>query len=86
MKNPQAYDNWKMQEENIVGMAKENIYYDLIKSSCGFTELEGKNAYHSQNDKVNKRQYVYLISIFQTLCFQFLNLTLSNSSIKKSGL
>jgi peptidyl-prolyl cis-trans isomerase D len=53
VENPQAYENWKLQEENIVGMAKENIYYDLIKSSTGFTELEGKNAYHIQNDKVN---------------------------------
>ena len=53
VENPQAYDNWKLQEENIVSMAKENIYYDLIKSSTGFTELEGKNAYNIQNDKVN---------------------------------
>ena len=53
VENPQAYDSWKIQEENIIGMAKENIYYDLIKSSTGFTELEGKNAYHRQNDKVN---------------------------------
>ena len=53
VENPQAYDSWKMQEENIVGLAKENIYYDLIKSSNGFTELEGKTAYHSENDKVN---------------------------------
>ena len=53
VENPQAYDNWKLQEENIIGMAKENIYYDLIKSSTGFTELEGKNAYHIQKDKVN---------------------------------
>ena len=53
VENPQAYNSWKIQEENIVGLAKENIYYDLIKSSTGFTELEGKNAYHSQNDKVN---------------------------------
>ncbi len=57
--NPQAYDNWKLQEENIVATAKENIYYDLIKSSTGFTELEGKNSYHSQNDKVNLK-YVRL--------------------------
>lgn len=53
IENPQAYANWKMQEENIVGLAKENIYLDLIRSSSGFTELEGKIAYHSQNDKVN---------------------------------
>jgi len=55
IENPQAYDSWKIQEENIAGLAKENIYYDLIKSSTGFTELEGKNAYHSENDKVNIR-------------------------------
>ena len=59
VENPQAYNNWKMQEENIVGLAKENIYYDLIKSSTGFTELEGKDAYHRQNDKVNLK-YVRL--------------------------
>ena len=53
VENPQAYNNWKIQEDNIVGMAKEKIYYDLIKSSTGFTEMEGKIAYHSQNDKVN---------------------------------
>jgi peptidyl-prolyl cis-trans isomerase D len=53
VENPQAYNNWKTQEDNIVGMAKEKIYYDLIKSSTGFTEMEGKIAYHSQNDKVN---------------------------------
>jgi len=55
IENPQAYDSWKIQEENIAGLAKEKIYYDLIKSSTGFTELEGKNAYHSENDKVNIR-------------------------------
>lgn len=53
VENPQAYNSWKIQEENIVGLAKENIYYDLIKSSTGFTEMEGKIAYHSQNDRVN---------------------------------
>ncbi|MBT4825430.1 MAG: peptidylprolyl isomerase [Flavobacteriaceae bacterium] len=53
VENPQAYNSWKIQEENIVGLAKENIYYDLIKSSTGFTEMEGEIAYHSQNDKVN---------------------------------
>lgn len=53
VENPQAYNSWKIQEENIVGLAKENIYYDLIKSSTRFTEMEGKIAYHSQNDKVN---------------------------------
>ena len=53
LENPQAYQNWRSQEESIVALAKENIYYDLIKSSSGFTELEGEDAYHLENDKVN---------------------------------
>ena len=53
LENPQAYQNWRSQEESIVSLAKENIYYDLIKSSSGFTELEGEDAYHLENDKVN---------------------------------
>ena len=53
LENPQAYQNWRSQEESIVALAKENIYFDLIKSSTGFTELEGKDAYHLENDKVN---------------------------------
>ena len=53
LENPQAYQNWRSQEESIVALAKENIYFDLIKSSTGFTELEGKDSYHLENDKVN---------------------------------
>ena len=53
VENPQAYQNWRSQEESIIALAKENIYYDLIKSSSGFTELEGEDAYHLENDKVN---------------------------------
>ena len=55
LENPQAYDSWRSQEENIIGLAKENIYFDLIKSSAGFTETEGKNAYHLENDKINMK-------------------------------
>ena len=53
LENPQAYQNWRSQEESIIALAKENIYYDLIKSSSVFTELEGEDAYHLENDKVN---------------------------------
>jgi peptidyl-prolyl cis-trans isomerase D len=53
LENPQAYQNWRSQEESIVALAKENIYYDLIKSSSGFTELEGEDAYHLENDRIN---------------------------------
>jgi len=53
--NPQAYDSWRSQEESIIGLAKENIYFDLIKSSAGFTETEGKDAYHLENDKISMK-------------------------------
>lgn len=51
--NPAAYEQWKIQEANLVNVAKQNIYLDLIRSSTGFTEEEGKLAYHVENDKIN---------------------------------
>lgn len=51
--NPQAYESWKAQERSIVEMAKQNIYYDLIKASNGLTEAEAKAAYHLENDNLN---------------------------------
>jgi peptidyl-prolyl cis-trans isomerase D len=51
--NPPAYEQWKIQEANLISVAKQNIYLDLIKSSTGFTEEEGKLAYHIENDKIN---------------------------------
>ena len=60
LENPQAYQNWRSQEESIVSLAKENIYYDLIKSSSGFTELEGEDAYHLENDKVNILSLIHI--------------------------
>ena len=57
--NPQAYENWKSQEANLIGLAKEKIYTDLIRSSTGFTETEGKSAYHIENDQASI-EYVQL--------------------------
>ena len=51
--NPVAYEQWKIQESNLIDVAKQNIYLDLIRSSTGFTEEEGKMAYHIENDKIN---------------------------------
>ncbi len=51
--NPDGYENWKSQEANLIGLAKEKIYLDLVKSSAGFTNYEGKNAYHMENDQVS---------------------------------
>ena len=57
--NPEGYESWKSQEVNLIAMAKEKIYLDLIRSSAGFTNNEGKLAYHIENDKVSI-QYVQL--------------------------
>lgn len=51
--NPTAYENWKYQEQSIIGVAKQRIYLDLIKASSGMTEAEAKSNYHIENDNVN---------------------------------
>ena len=51
--NPTAYENWKFQEQSIIGVAKQRIYLDLIMSSTRMTESEAKTDYHLENDNVN---------------------------------
>jgi len=53
IENPTAYENWKYQEQSIIGVAKQRIYLDLIKASSGMTEAEAKANYHFENDNVN---------------------------------
>ena len=54
IQNPAAYENWKAQEKSIIGVAKQIIYLDLIKSSSGgVTEAEAKTWYHFENDNIN---------------------------------
>lgn len=57
--NPVAYENWKMQEQSLIGMAKQNIYFDLIKASEGLTEAEAKRKFHLENDNINI-QYIQI--------------------------
>ena len=40
--NPTAYENWKLQEKSIIGVAKQRIYLDLIMASSGMTQVEAK--------------------------------------------
>ncbi len=53
VENPTAFQDWKLQEESIVAIAKENIYFNLIKAATEVTEKEGKDSYHLDNDKIN---------------------------------
>ena len=50
--NPSAYNSWKMQEQDIISLAKKNIFYNLIASSVTFTDIESDLEYHLENDKV----------------------------------
>ena len=51
--NPTAYESWKIQEANIIGSAKQSIYFDLIRSSISYPENQVKEMYHLENDKVD---------------------------------
>ena len=51
--NPAMYDQWRLQEQNIISLAKQKIYFDLIKSSVIYTNVESNIQYHLENDKVN---------------------------------
>jgi len=53
IQEPAAYENWKAQEQSIIGVAKQRIYLDLIKASGGMTESEAKALYHFENDNIN---------------------------------
>ena len=53
IQEPAAYENWKAQEKSIIGVAKQRIYLDLIKSSGVITEAEAEALYHFENDNVN---------------------------------
>ncbi len=53
IENPASYENWKLQEQSIVGVAKQRIYLDLIKASARVTDAEAKADYHDKNDNIN---------------------------------
>ena len=51
--NPSLYQSWKSQEDRIISLARQKIYFDLIKSSILYTNVESNIQYHLENDKVN---------------------------------
>ena len=51
--NPSMYNQWRLQEQDIISLAKQKIYFDLIKSSVIYTNVESNIQYHLENDKVN---------------------------------
>ena len=55
--NPQQYQLWLQDEENIIQSSKEQTYFNLVKAGVGATLKEGELDYKLANDKVDL-QYV----------------------------
>ncbi len=51
--NPQAYEQWRSQEAQIIVSARQSIYFDLIQSSINITDKEAEILYHLENDNVD---------------------------------
>jgi peptidyl-prolyl cis-trans isomerase D len=51
--NPGAYQAWLQNEKDIIRAAKEQIYFNLIRSGVGTTLKEGELDYKFANDKLD---------------------------------
>ena len=49
--NPNLYQSWKSQEDRIISLARQKIYFDLIKSSILYTNVESNIQYHLKMTK-----------------------------------
>ena len=76
--NPQAYESWKQQELSIISSAKENIYFDLIKSSLAVTSKDAEIFYHLENDNIDLEYVKFPYSKIPDTIFK-----LSDQDIKK---
>jgi peptidyl-prolyl cis-trans isomerase D len=68
--NPQAYESWKQQELSIISSAKENIYFDLIKSSVAVTPKDAEIFYHLENDNIDIEYVKYPYSEISDTMFK----------------
>ena len=51
--NPTAYEQWKIQESNIIGSAKQSIYFDLIRSSISIIDSDIDYKHQLENDNID---------------------------------
>ena len=68
--NPQAYESWKQQELSIISSAKENIYFDLIKSSVSVTPKDAEIYHHIENDNIDIEYVKYPYSQISDTIFK----------------
>ena len=76
--NPQAYESWKQQELSIISSAKENIYFDLIKSSIAVTPKDAEIFYHLENDNIDFEYVKYPYSQISDTIFRFSDQEIKN--------
>lgn len=57
--NPQAYEQWKMQEDQLINNAQQDVYYSLIQAGLGVTEKEGEISYAEESNSASFK-YVYV--------------------------
>lgn len=55
----QQYQAWVNFEQSTANIAREQLYFNLIKAGSGATLKEGELAYHMENDKIDL-QYVQI--------------------------
>ena len=48
--NPDAYSQWKIQENALIEGAKQQMYINLIRAGLGATDTEAEIAYHQEKD------------------------------------
>ncbi|MDO5105439.1 peptidylprolyl isomerase [Capnocytophaga sp.] len=75
--NPQAYQQWKAQEDALIESAKQQMYFGLIRAGLGVTNAEAEIAYHQEQDKADIK--------FVTLPYSSIadsTITVSDSEIK----
>ena len=83
--NPQAYESWKQQELSIISSAKENIYFDLIKSSIAVTPKDAEIFYHLENDNIDFEYVKYPYSQISDTIFRFSDQEIKNYINKNQG-
>mgnify|MGYP001352437430 CR=1 FL=1 len=76
--NPQAYESWKQQELSIISSAKENIYFDLIKSSIAVTPKDAEIFYHLENDNIDIEYVKYPYSQISDTIFNLSDQAIEN--------
>ncbi len=76
--NPQAYESWKQQELSIISSAKENIYFDLIKSSIAVTPKDAEIYYHLENDNIDIEYVKYPYSKIPDTIFKISDQEIKN--------